>query len=261
MAKKIKKISIVDQVEEEIKKALIDGVWKEGDRLPTEAEFAEMFGVNRLSVRLALGKLSALGLIETRVGEGSFVKKMSLTPVFDELSSFYSYDSEEAVLDVMQFRYLIESDSMRRAEKCATDEEKQELKARMEIHYENWNAFAQNVNNEELKKKAVESDYNFHYQIVKMSHNRIYRDVYKMIRNLLMQHMMDRMEVTARLLKEQGLIVPLQTETHFRICQAIIEGDESMIEKFCSRMVGFDSIVELAALENRDLDLDKASSQ
>lgn len=261
MAKKIKKISIVDQVEEEIKKALIDGVWKEGDRLPTEAEFAEMFGVNRLSVRLALGKLSALGLIETRVGEGSFVKKMSLTPVFDELSSFYSYDSEEAVLDVMQFRYLIESDSMRRAEKCATDEEKQELKARMEIHYENWNAFAQNVNNEELKKKAVESDYNFHYQIVKMSHNRIYRDVYKMIRNLLMQHMMDRMEVTARLLKEQGLIVPLQTETHFRMCQAIIEGDESMIEKFCSRMVGFDSIVELAALENRDLDLEKASSQ
>ena len=42
------------------KQDIADGVWKTGDKIPSEGELAEIFGVNRLSVRMALQKLSAL---------------------------------------------------------------------------------------------------------------------------------------------------------------------------------------------------------
>ena len=79
---KIRRLSVVDQVSDSIKQSLLDQVWKEGDKLPSEGELAEYYGVNRLSVRMALQKLSTLGLIETRVGEGSFVAHFSVQPIF-----------------------------------------------------------------------------------------------------------------------------------------------------------------------------------
>lgn len=81
---------MVDQVCEAVKQDILDYVWAEGDRLPPEGELAAYFGVNRLSVRMALQKLSALGLIETRVGEGSFVARFSLQPYFNEIAPLYS---------------------------------------------------------------------------------------------------------------------------------------------------------------------------
>lgn len=44
-----------------------------GDRLPTEAELAGRFGVNRHTVRHALAALADQGLIHTRRGSGAFV--------------------------------------------------------------------------------------------------------------------------------------------------------------------------------------------
>lgn len=44
-----------------------------GDRLPSEAELAQEFEVNRLTVRRALNELHQRGLIETVHGKGSFV--------------------------------------------------------------------------------------------------------------------------------------------------------------------------------------------
>lgn len=47
--KKINRVSIVDQVCAAIKQDVVDGIWKPGDKLPSEAELADTFGVNRLS--------------------------------------------------------------------------------------------------------------------------------------------------------------------------------------------------------------------
>ena len=86
----ISRISVVDQVSEAIKQKVLDEVWKPGDKIPSESELADYFSVNRLSVRMALQKLSTLGLIETRVGEGSFVTDFSLQPYFSEIAALYS---------------------------------------------------------------------------------------------------------------------------------------------------------------------------
>ena len=59
---------------EDLKRMILDGGIQAGERLPSENELAEMFNVSRITIRQALQKLSVLGLVETRFGEGSFVK-------------------------------------------------------------------------------------------------------------------------------------------------------------------------------------------
>jgi len=46
-----------------------------GERLPSEAKLAELTGVGRTSVREALAALRLMGVVETRVGDGSYVRK------------------------------------------------------------------------------------------------------------------------------------------------------------------------------------------
>ncbi|WP_425051567.1 phosphonate metabolism transcriptional regulator PhnF [Psychromarinibacter sp. S121] len=60
-------------IAEALKGDISDGRYREGDKLPTESELAERFGVNRHTVRHALSSLVEDGLIRTRRGAGAFV--------------------------------------------------------------------------------------------------------------------------------------------------------------------------------------------
>ncbi len=64
---------VVDQVLSSIQ----DATLKAGDRLPSEAKLAEMTGVGRTSVREALAALRLMGVVETRVGDGSYVASIA----------------------------------------------------------------------------------------------------------------------------------------------------------------------------------------
>lgn len=66
--------SICDTLRAEI----AQGAWRAGARLPTEAELAQRFDVNRHTIRRALSQLSGEGLVQSRRGAGVFVR---VTPV------------------------------------------------------------------------------------------------------------------------------------------------------------------------------------
>jgi GntR family transcriptional regulator, transcriptional repressor for pyruvate dehydrogenase complex len=64
-----------DQVEKQIREAILTGQFAQGEKLPPETELASMFGVSRPTVREALGSLVSAGLIRKipGVAGGSFV--------------------------------------------------------------------------------------------------------------------------------------------------------------------------------------------
>lgn len=68
-----KRESTVDIVVNNIKKLLIERKLKPGDRLPNEVEISEAMNVSRGSVREALRILTAFGLVESRVGTGTYI--------------------------------------------------------------------------------------------------------------------------------------------------------------------------------------------
>ncbi|MES1266041.1 MAG: GntR family transcriptional regulator, partial [Variovorax sp.] len=58
---------------EDLSLKIRDGALRPGDKLPTESEIMQAFGVSRTVVREALSKLQAGGLVETHHGVGTFV--------------------------------------------------------------------------------------------------------------------------------------------------------------------------------------------
>ena len=56
----IQKINAVEQVFEQLQGLLIDGTWRAGDKLPSENELADTFGVSRMTIRQSMQKLKAL---------------------------------------------------------------------------------------------------------------------------------------------------------------------------------------------------------
>jgi len=62
-------------VVDEILSSIQDGSLKAGERLPSEAKLAELTGVGRTSVREALAALRLMGVVETHVGNGSYVRE------------------------------------------------------------------------------------------------------------------------------------------------------------------------------------------
>jgi GntR family transcriptional repressor for pyruvate dehydrogenase complex len=84
---------------------------KPGDKLPSERELTERLSVGRSSVREALRALELLGIIETRRGEGTFIRDFKGHQLIPLLSTFILQD-ERSILDVKETKFLIEKDCL-----------------------------------------------------------------------------------------------------------------------------------------------------
>ena len=160
--KPIRKVNVGEQVFQQLKKLLIEGEWKQGDKLPSENELSEMFGVSRITVRQALQKLVALGLIETRLGEGSFVKKLEPADAMNGLIPA-AYLRKEAIFEVLEFREAIEAESARLAAGRASKADIQELEIILQ-------KMEETKEKDDLKAFAL-ADYEFHYKIGQITKN------------------------------------------------------------------------------------------
>ena len=63
------------QLKEELRKDILRGVFKEGDLIPSEREFAEKYHLSSTTIRRALNDLVHEDLLERKAGKGTFVKK------------------------------------------------------------------------------------------------------------------------------------------------------------------------------------------
>ena len=78
LEEKKKPLHVASQLVDAIK----GGDFDVGEKLPTEEELSEMTGVSRASVREALAALRLGGIIQTKVGKGTYVKQI---PVEDSI--------------------------------------------------------------------------------------------------------------------------------------------------------------------------------
>lgn len=79
MIKPVTQSNVVDMVFDEIMQQIVSGEWKIGSKIPSENELAARMQVSRNSLRQALNRFNALGIIESRHGDGSYVKSVDLT--------------------------------------------------------------------------------------------------------------------------------------------------------------------------------------
>ena len=90
----ITRSGIPEQVVQKVLDLIREGVWKPGQKLPPEREFASSIGVGRPSVREALRALSLLGVVDIKQGGGVFVSNLSPELLLAPLHFFLSLESE-----------------------------------------------------------------------------------------------------------------------------------------------------------------------
>jgi GntR family transcriptional regulator, transcriptional repressor for pyruvate dehydrogenase complex len=93
-----------------------------GDKIPSERELSERLNVGRSSVREALRALELLGLIETRRGEGTFIKDFQEHRLVELLGTFF-LQNKKVNEDLAETKYFLEIDCLRLIISHSTDDE------------------------------------------------------------------------------------------------------------------------------------------
>jgi GntR family transcriptional regulator len=86
-------LPIYIQIQETLRKGIEEGIYKPGDRLPSETELAKQFSTTRATVVHAMHGLLFEGLIERLRGRGTFVAKPAIvTTVNTQVLGFFEQD-------------------------------------------------------------------------------------------------------------------------------------------------------------------------
>ncbi|WP_066587564.1 FadR/GntR family transcriptional regulator [Sphingomonas pruni] len=98
-----------------------------GDRLPSEAALAEMFGISRTIVREALVRLASDGITEARRGAGSFVKRRPS----ERLVAHMPMEELSSTLGSYEVRFVLEAEAARLAAARRSAEQMQVIEQEM----------------------------------------------------------------------------------------------------------------------------------
>lgn len=211
--KQIRTRKIYEEVAEQIRSRIISGQLKPGEKLASIGELAENFQVGRSAVREALSALKAMGLVEMKQGEGTFVREYDPTSLSQILSPAAIMNKHD-VLDLMEVRKIVEAGSVELASRKWTSEDLLPIEEALEEM-----RLGIGIGDEEMGEKA---DLRFHLSIAKASHNRLLME--------LMNTISDTMAVTMRetrrvwLYREQATTERLYKE-HMAIYDAIRNRD------------------------------------
>jgi len=99
-----------------------------GDRLPSEARLAEIFGMSRTIVREALVRLASDGITEARRGAGSYVKSRPS----ERWGAHMSMSALSATLGTYEVRFVLEAEAARLAATRRSPEQMAEINQALE---------------------------------------------------------------------------------------------------------------------------------
>jgi GntR family transcriptional repressor for pyruvate dehydrogenase complex len=104
-----------DQAMAKIKELISSGEFTAGARLPTERELTRRFGVSRSSLREAVRALALVGVLESRVGDGTYVTTLEPDLLLTGIAFVSDLASGESLLEIHAIRRLLEPEATRLA--------------------------------------------------------------------------------------------------------------------------------------------------
>ncbi len=102
-------MSAVDTAFHGLRTMISDGALTPGDRLPSEADLCDRFGVSRSSLREAIRTLAALGVVETRHGSGTYVGALRASDLIGTMKLTVDLLPLESVLELYELRRVLEA--------------------------------------------------------------------------------------------------------------------------------------------------------
>ncbi|MDU0354298.1 pyruvate dehydrogenase complex transcriptional repressor PdhR [Paraglaciecola aquimarina] len=162
--RRVQSRKLSDDIMDQLESMMLDGRLSSGQKLPPERTLAEQFEVSRPSVREAIQKLEAKGLVIRKQGGGTFVCNNVFGGLSDPLFDLMSKNADSK-FDLLEFRLGIEGMAAYYAAMRGTPGELKDIQATFDAV-----SLAQIENNFRLEAEAV---FEFLLSICRASHNAV----------------------------------------------------------------------------------------
>lgn len=237
---KIKPAKLSDRIVEQLEHLLLEGSYTPGQKLPTERELAERFDVSRPSVREAIQKLEAKGLVSRRQGGGTYVCDNLLTGLTDPLFALIARHPESQ-FDLLEFRHALEGICAYYAALRGTDADLANIKQSYDAI-----CLAQQQNNTEIEAKAVGD---FYLSVAEASHNMLLLHLVRGLMPMVEQNIRINLDM---LQPRDGIAGQLNAHRQ-RLMEAVIQGKPEQARQASNG--------HLAYIEEALLDMSKERSR
>ena len=182
MGRPIKSVAVIPRTTlteaafEQLISYVVNGTWKAGDRLPPERDLCQQFGIARTSLREALKAMELVGMLDSRVGDGTFVCPRSEFLCRPLLWAFTGTDHNE-LKEIMEARSIIEENLAGLAAERASDADivrvgdaVREMRACIESG-----------------SSILDADMNFHLAVATAARNEVLKNAVQLLRNITRQ--------------------------------------------------------------------------
>ncbi|WP_212768226.1 FadR/GntR family transcriptional regulator [Larkinella sp. C7] len=213
----IKRESLADAVVNKLQHQIASNHYKIGERLPSEPELMQQFGVGRSTVREAIRILANKGLIRVQQGVGTFVELQQ-----NSVEPFHQSLSRAEGDDVNEVRQLLE---LKIAEKAALNRTQEDIELMTGYLQKRHEAALQN-----RPEECIEADIQFHIRLAMASKNEVLVDLYKIIANKMKKSFMEVFITTETLLSKQNM--------HTSLLQSVADRDPKKAWYWAAKITG-----------------------
>lgn len=222
--KQIKPKKIYEEVAEAILHMIQTGQLKPGDKLDSVQQLAENFQVGRAAIREALTALRAMGLIEMKQGEGTYVREFDPAMLSFPISTAILM-SKEDVAHLLEVRKLLEVGAAGLAALKRTEEDLRAMQSAL-------TQMREVIGDEELGEKA---DFLFHMAIAEATKNPLLVSLMNNVSGMMMETMRETRRIW--LFAKQATTEQL-LEDHIAIFEAIRDQNAELAQERMKEHLG-----------------------
>ena len=210
---RVTRLSVPEEIIENVKEKIISGELQPGDQLPSETKLAEMFGVGRGTVREAMKVMFYLGLIDRNNSRNTFVTEAAREKAI--MRSFLDrFEGHRDAMEMIEVRKIIEPEAAALAAERKEDHIIDKLEKEFEIM----------KNNEIDLDIFIDADGRFHQHIFSGTGNRLIIELMQSINLALKQEQ-------SSVLHGSVTIQPKSLEFHRNLLNSIKDGDSVLARK------------------------------
>ena len=169
----------VELVMHRLEMALLDGSLPPGARLPAERALAEQYQVARNTIREALSRLAARGLVRSRRGAGVFVTDQLRTGIVSPWGQLVA-DHPDLRDDILEFRRVLEGATAHFAALRADADDVKRIRALL--------AELEQARQADDKAAEAKADARLHEAIAAASHNTMFLHLHTSVIGMLREH-------------------------------------------------------------------------
>lgn len=216
--------SLAAKISTALRRELMEGVFRPGDRLPSESALTKEYSVSRTVVREAIAILRADGLVEARKGAGIFALEIQQ----DKNQPFKDLTTQRisSVIELLELRTVFEVES---AGLAASRRSAAQIEAILEAHHHVGECLQSGA-------PTRDADFELHLAIAEATQNRRFPEFLQLIRSGIIPR--GELQGSAPGSRPKDYNLHLQEE-HGQIVDAIIEGNaEAARERMRAHLQG-----------------------